>query len=75
MAQRTSRSSMAAHTHFDRLRARHIEEHGFISCTTAITVATKLLAERNAEVSLLFCDLARDLLTQSQTWVQRSYIE
>jgi hypothetical protein len=74
MAQTTSRSKQAAQTRFERLRAEHIQEHGYISCTTAMSVAAKLLARREAEVALLFCDLARDLLTDSEVYV-RSMVE
>jgi hypothetical protein len=70
MAQKTSRSKMAAHSRFERLRAQHIEEHGYMSCTTAMVIATKLLAQREAEVALIFCGLARDLLAQSETYLR-----
>jgi hypothetical protein len=70
MAQRTSRSKLAAHSRFERLRAQHIEEHGYISCTTAMTVAAETLAKGEPEVALMFCDLSRELLEQSQVYVR-----
>ena len=70
MAHKTSRSKLAAHSRFDRLRAQHIEEHGFISCTTAMRVASETLARGEAEVALMFCDLSRALLEKSETYVR-----
>ena len=70
MAQKTSRSKLAPHSRFERLRAQHIEEHGYISCTTAMAVAAERLAHDEAEVALMFCDLARDLLGKSELYVR-----
>jgi hypothetical protein len=73
MAQKTSRSKLAAHSRFERLRAQHIEEHGYISCTTAMAVATEALAKGEPEVAILFCDLSRELLEQSAGYVQSMF--
>jgi hypothetical protein len=69
MAQKTSRSKPATHSRFERLRAQQLEEHGYISCTTAMAVAAKILAQGEAEVALMFCDLAHDLLGKSEVYV------
>ena len=70
MAQKTSRSKPTAHSRFERLRAQHIEKHGYISCTTAMTVAAEALAKGEPEVAILFCDLSRELLEQSQLYLR-----
>ncbi len=71
MAQKTSRTKLAAHSRFERLRAQRLEEHGYISCTTAMASASETLAKGEAEVALMFCDLARELLAKSEVYVRR----
>jgi hypothetical protein len=70
MAQRTSGSRLAAHSRFERLREQHIEKHGYISCTTAMAAAAERLAKGEPEVALMFCDLSRQLLEQSEVYVR-----
>ena len=70
MAHRTSRSKLAAYSQFERLRAQHIEEYGYISCTTAMRVASETLARGEAEIALMFCDLSRALLEESETYLR-----
>jgi|HubBroStandDraft_6_1064221.scaffolds.fasta_scaffold4188852_1 hypothetical protein len=70
MAQKTSRSKSAAHSRFDRARAQRLDEHGYISCTTAMAAATETLAKGEAEVALMFCDLARELLGKSEAYIR-----
>jgi hypothetical protein len=70
MAQKTSRSKLA-HSRFERARAQRLDEHGYISCTTAMAAATETLAKGEAEVALMFCDLARELLGKSEVYVRR----
>jgi hypothetical protein len=69
MSQKTS-PKLAAHSRFERLRAQRIKEHGYISCTSAMAAAKETLAQGEAEVALMFCDLAHDLLEQSETYVR-----
>jgi hypothetical protein len=71
MAQKTSRSKTAAHTRFERARAQRLDEHGYISCTTAMAAATETLAKGEPEVALMFCDLSRELLERSEVYVRR----
>jgi hypothetical protein len=70
MAHKTSRSKLAAHSRFERLREQHIEEHGYISCTTAMRVASATLAKGEAEVALMFCDLSRALLEKNERYIR-----
>jgi hypothetical protein len=67
MAQKTS-----AQSRFKSARAQWLEEHGYISCTTAMAAATETLAKGEAEVALMFCDLARELLGKSEVYVQQA---
>ena len=71
MTHKTSRSKLAAHSRFRRARARQLEERGYISCTTAMATATKMLDKGEPEVALMFCDLARDLLGKSEAYVRQ----
>ena len=71
MAQKTSRSTLAAHSRFERARAQRLDEHGYISCTTAMAAASETLAKGEADVALMFCDLARELLGKSEVYVRR----
>lgn len=74
MAQKTSRSKLAAHSRFERARAQQLEERGYISCTTAMATATEMLDKGEPEVALMFCDLARDLLAKSEVYVRQVVI-
>ena len=56
MAQKTLRSKLAPHSRFERLRAQHIKEHGYISCTTAMAVAAERLAKGELR-KLLSCSV------------------
>lgn len=71
MAQKTSRSKLAARSRFELARAQRLEEQGYISCTTAMAAATETLAKGESEVALMFCDLARELLGKSEVYVRR----
>jgi hypothetical protein len=75
MAQKTSRSKLAAHSRFERARAQRLDEHGYISCTTAMAAASETLAKGEADVALMFCDLARVLLGKSEVYVRRVVAE
>ena len=66
MAQKTSVQSR-----FKSARAHWLEKHGYISCTTAMAAATETLAKGEAEVALMFCDLARELLGKSEVYVRQ----
>ena len=70
MAQKTSRSKLTAHSRFERARTQQLEEHGYISCTTAMAAAKETLDKGQAEVALMFCDLARELLGKSEAYVR-----
>jgi hypothetical protein len=65
MAQKTS-----AQSRFKSARAQWLDEHGYISCTTAMAAATERLAKGEPEVALMFCDLSRELLQKSEVYVR-----
>jgi hypothetical protein len=71
MAQKPSRTKLAAHSLFDRARAQQLEERGYISCRTAMATATEMLDKGEPEVALMFCDLARELLGKSAAHVSQ----
>jgi hypothetical protein len=71
MAHKTSRRKLPVHSRFERARAQQLDEHGYISCTTAMAAATDTLEKKDAEVALMFCWLARDLLGKSEVCMRR----
>ena len=70
MAHRTSRTKLTGRSRFERARAQQLDEHGYISCTTAMAAAAETLEKKDAEVALLFCWLARDLLGKSEVYMR-----
>jgi hypothetical protein len=71
MAHKTLRPNLPGRSRFERARAQQLDEHGYISCTTAMAAATETLDNKDAEVALMFCWLARDLLGKSEVLMRR----
>jgi len=71
MAHKTLRPKLPGRSRFERACAQQLDAHGYISCTTAIAAATDTLARNDAEVALMFCWLARDLLRESEVYMRR----
>jgi hypothetical protein len=70
MADRIFHAGLPRHPRFERARSRQLDERGYISCTTAIAAATATLDKKDAEVALMFCWLARDLLGKSEVYMR-----